>query len=429
MRQVRSRGKPVLAVLGWLVALAFLAWAIRLVVLEGYLYELAGNFEGDFTRTADLRVPEWFAGTGLFYGPIFVLESRFLFVPHILAPVDFARLDFVLFGVAFVCVWLAVFGRRHPALAVFVLAAWLANHMSVEAFANTAHLEVLELALISVALLLAVRGYNVQAGVALGLAIATKTLPALFLPYLALTRQWRLLCGATISAAVVFVAVCAMQGISLVTGAIDLIYQGGNLTKLDYSEYEYAPRAEIARMLAGDGGTLTPDEGRLAIALHAIIAIATLVLVGWFVTRVRIPASRYGLFFGIIAAVMLVVAPSVHTPYYIFLLPGWTAILAELVASQFGAQTFALYTSLAVAYVFTGFDQVFFAMQRLLGFGAVVPQHWLAWHLPTIGLLITFGLLVELLRRPQEPSTAYETVLRRGGQASLAPEAGQPLSA
>ena len=182
-------------------------------------------------------------------------------------------------------------------------------------------------------------------------------------------------------------------------------------------------------MLAGDGGTLTPDEGRLAIALHAIIAIATLVLVGWFVTRVRIPASRYGLFFGIIAAVMLVVAPSVHTPYYIFLLPGWTAILAELVASQFGAQTFALYTSLAVAYVFTGFDQVFFAMQRLLGFGAVVPQHWLAWHLPTIGLLITFGLLVELLRRPQEPSTAYETVLRRGGQASLAPEAGQPLSA
>jgi glycosyl transferase family 87 len=426
------RAKPVLALLGWLVALAFLAWALRLVALEGYLYALPGNFKGDFTRTAELRVPEWFAGTGLFYGPIFVLESRFLFVPHILAPVDFARLDFVLFGIAFVCTWLAVFGRSRPALAVFVLAAWLAHHMSVEAFANTAHLEVLELALIAVGLLLAVRGRGMAAGAALGLAIASKTLPGLFLPYLAITRKWRLLCGAAISAGVTFVAVCRIQGISVVTGAIDLIYQGGNLTKLDDSEYEYALRAEIARMLAGDGGTLTPDQGRVAIVLHALIALGTLALVGWFLTRTRIPPSRYGLFFGLICAVMLVVAPSVHAPYYIFLLPGWTAILAVLVNLPLGASSLALYASLAMAYVLTGFDQVFFAMQRLFGFGAIVPQHWFAWHLPTIGVLVTLALLITLLRRPLAASAAYRSQPApqvAASQASLTPEAGQALSA
>src|SRR2546430_4570585 len=41
-----------------------------------------------------------------------------------------------------------------------------------------------------------------------------------------------------------------------------LIYQGGNLTKLEYSEYEYTPRAEIARMFAGDSGALSTEQAR-----------------------------------------------------------------------------------------------------------------------------------------------------------------------
>ena len=390
-----------LSVLGWLTALAFLAWAVHLVVLEGYLYEIAGNFLGDFTRTAELGAPTWFTGTGMFYGPIFVLEYRFLFAPQIMLPGDFARLDFVLFGVAFACVWLALIGPRRPALATFVLAAWLAHHMSVEAFANTAHLEILELAFIAIALLLATRGHAFAAGASLGLAIATKVLPGLFLPYLAITRKWQLFVSSALAAAIPFVATCWIQGISLWDGASSLVYQGGNLTKLVYSEYEYTPRAEIARALAGEGGTVTADQARLAIGIHFVIALVTLAAVAWFLSRTRIPRSRYGLFFGLIGAVMLIVAPSAHAPYYIFLLPGLTAIFAAALAMPFGMRGMAVWISLTVAYVFTGFDQVFFAMQRLFGFGLVVPQHWLAWHLPTIGLLLTLGTLIALLRRPR----------------------------
>src|SRR5260370_27727849 len=118
--------------LSWLVPLAALAWAARLAFLEGYYYELASNFLGDFTRTAELGAPTWWTGQGIFYGPGFVLEYRFLVVPQILSAGDFARLDFVLFRVSFVCVWLALFGAHRPRLPLFVLPPLLANHLSLE---------------------------------------------------------------------------------------------------------------------------------------------------------------------------------------------------------------------------------------------------------------------------------------------------------
>ncbi len=396
-RRPRRPAASAVTLLSWLIPLAFLAWAARLVFLEGYLYEIPGDFLGDFTRTASLGAPTWWTGEGLFYGPIFVLEFKFLVEPQVLSNADFARLDFVLFGIAFVCVWLALVGRHRPRLALFVLAAWLANHMSVEAFANTAHLEVLELALIAVGLLLAVRGHAFAGGGALGLAIATKVLPGMFLPYLAITRQWRLLAGAIVFAGVPFLGVCWLQGISPLEGLHALVYQGGNLTKLEYSEYEYTPRAEIARMLAGDGGTLSAQQAQLAIGLHWAIAIVTAVCVAWIVHRGRIGGSTYGLLFGLVAVVMLVAAPSAHPPYYIFLLLAWTAILAELLRRPFGVRTLGWWAALLTAYTVTGFDQPFFLSQRLFGFGIVVPQHWLAWHLPTLGLLLTLALLSALL--------------------------------
>jgi Glycosyltransferase family 87 len=406
-RFTRSAQRPAavaLTVLSWLIPLAFVAWAARLVFLEGYLYEIPGDFLGDFTRTAQLGAPTWWTGEGLFYGPIFVLEFKYLVESQIMSNADFARLDFLLFGVAFGCVWLALFGLHRPRLAIFVLAGWLANHMTVEAFANTAHLEILELALISVGLLLVVRGFNFAAGGALGLAIATKVLPAVFLPYLAITRRWRLLLGAVVFAAVPFFAVCWLQGISPVDGLYALVYQGGNLTKLEYSEYEYTPRAEIARMLAGEGGTLSAEQAQLAIALHWVIAIATASFAAWVLYRSRIAASTYGLMFGVVAVVMLVAAPSAHAPYYVFLLPAWTALLADLVRRPLSGRTVGFWAALVVAYTFTGFDQPFFLSQRLFGFGIVVPQHWLAWHLPTLGLLLTLSTLTALLlnARPVE---------------------------
>ncbi|GAC1313615.1 MAG: hypothetical protein NVSMB2_01800 [Chloroflexota bacterium] len=377
----------------WVGVLVFLAWAARLAVLEGYIYEIDKEFLGDFTRTATLGAPTWWTGQGIFYGPIFVLEYRYLFETGLASGQAFAQLDFLLLGIAFGSLWLAFFGWRHLRLACVALACWLANHATIEALANTAHLEVLELTLICVAILLVAKQREGVAGAALGLAIATKTLPGLFVPYLALTRRWSLLVWALVVAGAVFLLVCWVQGLSPIQGLVALVYQGGNLTKLEYSEYEYTPRAEIARMLAAPDGSLTPEQARLALTGHWVIAIVTVAAVAALaVWKTRAVHMRFGLFAGLVAATMLVVAPSAHPPYYIFLLPAWTAIFAALVGRRLSSRTALLWIGLTLAYVFSGFDQPFFAAQRVIGFGAVVPEHWLDWHLPSLGLLSTLVL-------------------------------------
>src|SRR5205823_6873328 len=86
-----------------------------------------------------------------------------------------------------------------------------------------------------------------------------------------------------------------LQGISPFEGLYSLVYQGGNLTKLEYSEYEYTPRAEIARILAGEGGALSAEQARLAITIHWIIGLSIAIGAGFVLARSRIAGSRYGL--------------------------------------------------------------------------------------------------------------------------------------
>jgi len=398
-------------VLSWCLPLALLACAIRLSVLEGYLYPANSDYLGDFTRTAQLGAPTWWTGSGIFYGPIFVLEYRFLLAPNVLTGVDFARLDFLLFGAAFACAWVALFGRLRGRLAILILALWLVHHASVEAFANTAHLEVLELACMCAAILLAVWTYQASAGAMLGLAIATKTLPGLFVPYLVLKRQWRMLAGITLGAGLPFVVVCWLQQISVWDAILALIYQGGNLTKLEFTEYEYTLRADFARILARGAPTLSADETRLAIGLHWAIALIAVVVAGWVLHRVTLNRITLGLAFGLIMAVMLVVSPSAHIPYYVFLLPAWTAMLAELLRRPLSGRTAVLWAALVASYTFTGFDQPFFLLQRLFGFGIVVPQNWLEWHLPTLALLLTVATLSVALMTARSASNISRSEL------------------
>jgi hypothetical protein len=389
--------------LGWVVSLGFLVWAARLLVLEGYVYAAPGGFlNGDFPRTATLGSPEFWNGQGIFYGPIFVLEYLFLLAPHRVSFEDFSLLNFVLYGIAFAATWLALVGPRYPRLAAVALGAWLAHHSTLEAFAYTSHLEVLELTCLALALWFARTRHDGAAGSLVGLAVAAKTLPALYLAYLLIGRRWRMALFACAIAGALLLVVCWLQGITPWDGALSLVYQGGNLTKMEYTEYEYSVRADFARIFDAGSGVLTPDQARLAIGLHFAVGALCVIAAGWVVYRVGLWPHTFGLIFGLIAAVMLVASPSAHVHYYIFLMLAWTALLAELVQRPTTPLTVGLWAALLASYVFTGFDQPFFVAQRLFGVGLVVPQHWLPWHLPTLALLLTaFSVAVALLTQAQ----------------------------
>jgi hypothetical protein len=225
----------------------------------------------------------------------------------------------------------------------------------------------------------------------------------LFLPYLALTRQWRMLIGAVVAAGAPFLIVCWLQQLSPIDGLVALVYQGGNLTKVQTSEFEYALRTDLARIFAADG-VLSDDQARLAITVQWIVAGLVGAHAAWVLSRRGLTRSTYGLAFGLIAAVMLVFAPSAHIMNYILLLPGWTAALAELLKRPSSALVGALWAALVASFTLSGFDQPFFLSQRLFGVGLIVPQHWLAWHLPSLALLLTVALLaILLLTTPERP--------------------------
>jgi hypothetical protein len=275
------------------------------------------------------------------------------------------------------------------------LSLWLGNYVTVAVFATAQHLEVLELMFLAVALLLLVRARPGAAGVSVGLAIATKTLPVVFLPYLAIQRRWRTFWFAAGVAAALFLVACLVQRVTPWDGVLMLLNQGTNLEKTKSTPYEVGLRAFFIRILTNGAGAPSSQQTLIAFTLHAIIAAATALGAALLVWRAAPGVRSLSLVWGLLSATMLVVAPVTHVFYFVFLLPGWTAALAALVDRPLSRTSAVQWLVLAAGYVFTGFDQPFVLTERLVGVGQVVLDHWLDF-LP-LGLLLTVAVHASLL--------------------------------
>lgn len=403
-----------------LVLLAVLAWYVRLIYLEGYLYRIPGSFSGDFQATLKGAWAPW-DGHTLFYGPVFMLEWRYLWLPGHVSMLDFEHVDLVLFAGAFLACWRAIFPGRGLLLFLGILVLWLAHGASLDLIAEGAHLELIELLCICVALLCAVRTWRVQEGAALGLAVATKTLPGFFLPYLALRRQWRALGAALVVSGALLLIVCAVQGISPVEGVRDLVFQAGNLTKVHDSEYEMSVRDDIARTLAGGMDVdVSAAQEQSAILLSAGLAAVVTVIAGWVVWR-RPRREQEGVLFGLVATVMLIATPSAHSFYFAFLFPGWTAIVATLLRRRTSGSTVLLWAAFLFSYTFTGFDTPFLVTQKLFGVGVGFVQDWAQLHLYSFGLLANLLVCFALLLAKERPGEAPRQSAASGLATSALP--------
>jgi hypothetical protein len=383
----------------WVAVVAFLVWALRLAVIEGYLYPAANDFAGDFkfAITGETLGPgEWWAGRGLFYGPVFVMEWRFILYPGYLSIADVAHIDIALLALAFGCTWAALFDRFRPRLFVGLLAAWLASYLTIALLAAVQHLEVLELAGLALALLLLQRGRSTAAGLSLGLAVATKTLPVVFLPYLAIMRRWRTLGLATGLAGILFLIACVVQGVAPWDGVAMLLNQGENLAKTKATEYELGLRAFLIRLLTSGQGNPTAEQVQFAFGVHAAVSLATVLLTAVVVGRTAQTRRSLPLAWGLIATTMLIVAPVTHIFYYVFLLPAWTALLADLIDRPLGGFTAGQWIALVTSYVLMGFDQPILLANRLFGVGQVMLDHWLSF-IPLALLLTASALAAALL--------------------------------
>ena len=185
--------------------------------------------------------------------------------------------------------------------------AW--NPLPIWAFAGNGHIDAAAIGLVSVALLLRVRRRDGWAGVALGLAILVKFLPAVVAPVLWRARAgWRTVAGAVIMIVALYVVYCSV-------GVRVFGFLHG------YGSEEGYDTGEGFWLLAGLG-RLMPFPPVVAILYKTGAVLILAALGGWFafVRRPDDPVAICGAA-GIMMAV-LTFAISPHYPWYF----AWLAV-------------------------------------------------------------------------------------------------------
>jgi hypothetical protein len=200
---------------GWNAVDVALAAASALTFVYAWLYyPISQGHRGDFLGALSHRDDgsRFWNGEGIGYGPIFAFYDLILRPLHDLAAL---RIMYVI-NLGFLAATLIILvrtllpaprTRRETLLALFV---WFSFYPLAQLIRQD-DVEITELFFLSLFLSYTARRRFTGAGVALGLAAATKLIPIFLLPYLAWRRQWRTIAYALVTFALAIVAIAALK--------------------------------------------------------------------------------------------------------------------------------------------------------------------------------------------------------------------------
>lgn len=375
--------------LSWLAVLGILAWAIRYAFLEGLWYPRQRGFAGDFTIVS--TSPAHWDGISMYYGPLFVLEHLGFVRSRWISLDALAYLNILIFAVAIAVCLIAVAKGVDRRVTVGVIAVLIGHRATAWSLSTNAHLEFVELMFISIALLLAVRGKLAVSGVSLGLAAATKTMPGVFLVFLALGQRWLMLLSALVAGGFAYVAAVAALRVSPIDGFLALVFQNGQLAMSGGGIYLQSWRAAITRMLYGPDN-VSSEQATVAFAIHLIFAAVVVGVSAVVLTRTK--PWNYGLAFGLISVVMLLVTPQAHISFHILLYPAFIAAAMTLAHRPRSITTSACWAALVLAVALNGFPQAGRIARPL---GVELESNWDALNFPPYGELILFAVVLSLI--------------------------------
>ena len=151
--------------------------------------------------------------------------------------------------------------------------------------------------------------------------------------------------------------------------------------------------------------TWAASQTQLAFGLHTLVSVLVVLWAGLVVWKSNQSARSLALGWGLIATTMLVVAPVTHIFYYVFMLPAWTAVFADLVDRKLTWITGLQWVALVAGYVFMGFDLPFLILNRWFGRSQFIIDHWLSFIplslLLTVVAVSSTLLLYHPARRPE----------------------------
>ncbi len=350
------------------------------------------------------------------YGPLI----QFITLPLVFAETRMQAMQVALFvDYALVAatfgLWVRlVFGARARLAAWVGLACiWLNYFPLLEAVAGR-EIELLELFLVSAAIWALRRNRQGLAGSAIGLAVMTKFLPIIFLPYLLLKRFYR---AFWIAVGVVV----AMMGVT----ALSLGFDGSNtwgvlrddLTGVQaYVAYANQALVNILDKMFTVFNINVPHPLRLyGPQVHAVgftLQGVVLAACGAFLWRWR-RSRLLEIECALLAVVMVMVAPHANTYYLVFVLPAISIGLASWLRdpSTLGSWSKAAYVS---AVVMSGFLVPMQVFQLVTGLpGVVVARVLQLYSLPAFGAIFSALVMVELHRnlRTESPPVVVQAAV------------------
>ena len=139
------------------------------------------------------------------------------------------------------------------------------------------------------------------------------------------------------------------------------------------------------------------------------MSVLVVLWAGLVVWKSNQSARSLALGWGLIATTMLVVAPVTHIFYYVFMLPAWTAVFADLVDRKLTWITGLQWVALVAAYAFMGFDLPFLILHRWFALSQFIIEHWLSFIPLSLLLTVVVVSSAMLLYHP-----ARRTELLRG---------------
>jgi hypothetical protein len=321
---------------------AAILWGLRLTILEGFVYEWPRAFSGDFA--AAMYESRWWDGTGIMYGPVFVMERWLVNAwPHVFTVRLFALANIPLVAAAFV-LSAAAAGTNRAATSL-ALAAWLCFRALYLAFSVSANPEILELTLLCVVWYAVSRRAQGVAWTAAALGALTKVIPIIFVPLLLMLRPSRRgIAAGGATALLVLAAVGFGQRLSPAALASAILIPAQNkddgVAKLQIAHIEAVPSANT---MVGLNSALAralrlSDDDRPSLArvetvtnVLTIAVYVTAIGAAWRLLRRRhaLPeTARLSLAFGLFFALMPLMTFHTHPHTFVFLLPAWTAVIA-----------------------------------------------------------------------------------------------------
>jgi hypothetical protein len=384
--------------------LGFVAWGARATWLEGIQAGASRAFVGDFAVALDVQAKFG----GIIYGPIIVFESWLVrATPQLPSAYAFGVANIVLILVAFGACAIAS-GTTTRTRLLLLLATWLCFNRLYIAISVSAHPEILELTVLSLAWFAASRNRHLSEGGAIAVAAMTKLIPVVFAIQLATRRRVRALV-AMASVSLVLILFAAI-GEHLSPGealAQTLIPFGNRYTATELPQALFYRdftdmRSALGRMiLGGELGTVAVSEERVRrlsteVTVVAVCSIAAFVAAtAWLTWRSwnssgLALAEKLNLVYGAFFLLIPIATLQSHAWTFVLVLPALTAGLGLAARDTEVVQRWSFSVAVALCYVLIGAPLAAAIPDRI--FGTSLLPRWAEiepiW--PTCALLTSF---------------------------------------